>query len=135
MFTHDTRLRVRYAETDQMGQMYHGRYAELFEVGRVEALRSLGFPYKRMEEDGVLLPVHHLSIRYHKPVRYDDELTIRTIITALPTVRIHFRYAVLNEGDEHLTDGETTLVFVDRSSGRPCRAPESLQEALRPWFV
>lgn len=135
MFTHDARLRVRYAETDQMGQMYYGRYAELFEVGRVEALRSLGFPYRRIEESGVILPVRDLSIRYRKPVRYDDELIIRTTITALPTVRIHFRYALLGVGEELLTDGETTLVFLDRSTGRPCHAPVALVDALRPWFT
>ena len=84
-------MRVRYGETDQMGYVYYGDYAEYLEVGRVEALRSLGFPYRRLEEEGVMLPVHDLRITYHKPARYDDLLTIRTIIKALPSVRIVVR--------------------------------------------
>lgn len=134
MFTHETRLRVRYGETDQMGQMYYGRYAELFEVGRVEALRSLGFPYRRIEENGVWLPVRDLHVRYLKPIRYDDELIVRTTITDLPSARIHFRYALIGaDGDCH-TEGETTLVFIDRSTKRPCRAPDDLLAALAPYF-
>ncbi|MBK8227885.1 MAG: acyl-CoA thioesterase [Flavobacteriales bacterium] len=134
MYTHETRVRVRYAETDQMGQMYYGRYAELFEVGRVEALRSIGFPYRRIEENGLLLPVRDLSIRYHRPVRYDDEVTVRTSITSMPAARIHFRYELRHAGDALLTEGETTLVFVDRSTKRPCAAPLDLVAALRPYF-
>ncbi|MFZ1693464.1 MAG: thioesterase family protein [Flavobacteriales bacterium] len=134
MYMHETRIRVRYAETDQMGQMYYGRYAELFEVGRVEALRSIGFPYRRIEEQGVLLPVRDLSVRYHRPVRYDDEVVVRTAITALPTARIHFKYELRDESDVLLTEGETTLVFVDSSTKRPCQAPAEIVAALRPYF-
>lgn len=134
MFTHEIRMRVRYAETDQMGQMYYGRYAELFEVGRVEALRSLGFPYRRIEEEGVLLPVRDLHVRYHRPARYDDELTVRTTITAMPSARIHFRYELRDAEEVLLTEGETTLVFIDRATRRPCRAPQDLARALAPFF-
>jgi acyl-CoA thioester hydrolase len=134
MYTHETRLRVRYAETDQMGQMYYGRYAELFEVGRVEALRSIGFPYKRIEESGVMLPVRELSIRYHRPARYDDEVTMRTTITALPSVRIHFRYELRDASDALLTEGETTLVFVDSLTKRPCAAPKEIVAVLKAFF-
>lgn len=134
MFVHDTRLRVRYAETDQMGQMYYGRYAELFEVGRVEALRALGFPYRRIEERGVMLPVRDLHVRYHKPVRYDDEIIVRTTIAEPLSVRIRFTYELLNEAGELLTEGETTLVFVDAGTKRPCRAPDDLVAAIAPFF-
>jgi acyl-CoA thioester hydrolase len=134
MFTHEATARVRYAETDQMGYVYYGRYAELFEVGRVEAMRALGFPYRALEEAGVMLPVSELSIRYRKPARYDDALTIRTTIIAPPTARIAFRYAVLR-GDELLCEGETTLVFVDRATMRPCRVPQALADALAPHFA
>ncbi|MBK7945484.1 MAG: acyl-CoA thioesterase [Flavobacteriales bacterium] len=134
MFVHDTRLRVRYAETDQMGQMYYGRYAELFEVGRVEALRALGFPYRRIEERGVMLPVRDLHVRYHKPVRYDDEIIVRTTIAEPLSVRIRFTYELLNEDGELLTEGETTLVFVDAGTKRPCRAPDDLVAAIAPFF-
>lgn len=134
MFVHETRVRVRYAETDQMGQMYYGRYAELFEVGRVEALRALGFPYRRIEERGILLPVRDFSVRYLVPVRYDDEVVIRTTIMEPLSARIRFRYVLLSESRERLTEAETTLVFVDAASKRPCRAPADLIAALTPFF-
>lgn len=134
MYSQETSFRVRYGETDQMGYVYYGDYAEYFEVGRVEALRSLGFPYRRLEEEGVMLPVHDLHVRYHKPARYDDLITVRTIIDALPSVRINFRYELRNEADELLTEASTTLVFVDSSTMRPCRAPQHLIDALMPYF-
>ncbi|MBK8500329.1 MAG: acyl-CoA thioesterase [Flavobacteriales bacterium] len=135
MFVHETTVRVRYGETDRMGYAYYGDYAEFFEVGRVEALRSLGFPYKRIEDEGVMLPVHELTVRYHQPALYDDLLTIRTRIIAMPTVRIVFAYELLNEAGVLLTEASTTLVFVDRATMRPCRAPAALVEALRRSFA
>ncbi|MCC6939911.1 MAG: acyl-CoA thioesterase [Flavobacteriales bacterium] len=135
MFVQETKLRIRYAETDRMGYVYYGRYAELFEVGRVEALRSVGFRYRDLEDAGVMLPVRDLRITYHKPARYDDELTIRTTITALPSVRIDFGYEVIDHGGTLLTDGSTTLIFVDGSTMRPRRAPEELVKALAPYFA
>ena len=134
MYTHDHQLRVRYGETDQMGYVYYGNYASYFEVGRVEALRSLGFPYRRLEEDGVMLPVHDMQVTYHRPARYDDQLTVRTTITALPSVRIAFRYEVRSDYGDLLTEATTTLVFVDATTMRPRRAPDTLIEALRPYF-
>lgn len=130
MFEHKTSIRVRYGETDQMGFVYYGDYAEFFEVGRVEALRSLGFPYRRLEEEGVMLPVHDMQVTYHQPARYDDLITVRTIIQVMPSVRIVFRYEVLSPSGELLTDARTTLVFVDRATMRPCRAPKDLLVAL-----
>lgn len=134
MFQHDHPVRVRYGETDQMGYVYYGRYAEFFEVGRVETMRALGISYKQLEQEGVLLPVHELHVRYHKPARYDDALTIRTTIVALPTVRIVFRYGLYDAAGVLLTEGETTLVFVDAQTGRPRQAPEHLLAALAPYF-
>lgn len=135
MFSHEITLRVRYGETDRMGYVYYGNYAQYFELGRVEALRSLGFPYKRMEEDGVMLPVHDLQVQYHKPAFYDDELTIRTTIPAPPSVRIAFTYEVRNTEGVLLTEATTTLVFIDRATGRPVRAPVELLRALAPHFA
>lgn len=135
MFHFDTELRVRYGETDQMGYVYYGDYAEFLEVGRVEALRSLGFAYRRLEEDGVMLPVRELRITYHQPARYDDLLTVRTIIRSLPTARIVFDYEIRNEAGSLLCEASTTLVFVDRVSMRPCRAPEALIAALSERFT
>ena len=135
MFTHSTPLRVRYGETDRMGYVYYGIYAQYFEVGRVEALRSLGLSYKRMEDDGIMLPVHDLQVNYHKPALYDDALTIITRIMTMPSVRIVFNYEVRNEQDELLTEASTTLVFIDKSNGRPCRAPQQLLDLFAPYYA
>lgn len=134
MFSHETAVRVRYGETDQMGYVYYGDYAEYFEVGRVEALRSLGFPYRRLEEEGIMLPVRELRTIYHRPARYDDLLTLRTTIRSMPTVRIVFDYELRNEAAELLCEATTTLVFVDRTTKRPCRAPDALSNALARYF-
>ncbi len=134
MFTHQCTVRVRYAETDRMGFVYYGVYAQYFEVARVEALRSLGLSYKRMEDDGVMLPVHDLNVKYHKPALYDDLLTITTRITTLPSVRIAFTYEVRNEAGDLLTEASTTLVFIDKSTGRPCRAPQALLDLFARYF-
>jgi acyl-CoA thioester hydrolase len=134
MFTHDTTLRVRYGETDRMGYVYYGTYALYFEVGRVEALRRLGFPYRAIEDQGVMLPVHDMQVKYHKPARYDDALTIRTTIRTLPGVRIVFDYEVLDEQGALLTEASTTLVFVDRATGRPRMAMKELLDVLAPYF-
>lgn len=135
MFSYQTTIRVRYAETDKMGYVYYGAYAQYFEVGRVEALRSLGMSYRRMEEEGVMLPVHDLKVTYHKPAFYDDLLTVRTSIIALPSVRIQFAYEVRNEAGELLTEAVTTLVFIDRRTNKPCRASGELLAALAPHFL
>ena len=134
MYSHSITLRVRYGETDQMGYMYYGRYAEHFELGRVEALRAIGFTYKRMEQQGIALPVHELRVKYHKPARYDDMLTVRTTITKLPTVRIVFEYTVHNEAGELLTEAMTTLVFITMTDGSPCLPPQDLVAALASYF-
>jgi acyl-CoA thioester hydrolase len=135
MFTHDTQLRVRYGETDQMGYVYYGDYAEYFEVGRVEALRSLGFPYRRLEEEGIMLPVRTLNITYHAPARYDDLITIRTSISERPAARIRFTYHLYNEEGTLLTEAETVLVFVDKATMRPRKAPESFLAAMERHFM
>lgn len=135
MYAHDTSLRVRYGETDRMGYVYYGDYAEYFEVGRVEALRSLGFPYRKLEDEGIMLPVFDMHVRYHRPSRYDDTITVRTTIEEMPSVRIRFRYELLNEKGELLTEATTTLVFVDALTMRPRRAPRPLADALAPYFT
>ncbi len=117
-----------------MGYVYYGNYAEYFEVGRVEALRTLGFAYRKLEEEGVMLPVRTLNISYHAPARYDDLITIRTSITEMPTARIKFTYQVYNEAGALLTDAETTLVFVDKISMRPRKAPEAFLIAMKNYF-
>ncbi|WP_313804525.1 thioesterase family protein [Flavobacterium sp.] len=130
MKNYEFQVRVRYAETDQMGVVYHGNYAQYFEMGRVEWLRNLGVSYKWMEENGVMLPVVSLSMNYKKPARYDDLLTVRTIFKSQTSVKIEFDYEILNEKGELLTIGNSILVFVDMKTGRPILPPEYITEKL-----
>ena len=129
-----TKLRVRYAETDQMGYVYYGNYAAYFEVGRVELMRQLGTSYREIEKSGLMLPVRDFSIRYIKPALYDDLLTIETRIEEMPTARIKFLYSVFNEAGDLLNTAETTLVFVSKETNRPVQSPDSLLEAIQPHF-
>ncbi|MEZ4786840.1 MAG: thioesterase family protein [Flavobacterium haoranii] len=126
----DIQVRVRYAETDQMGVVYHGNYAQYFEMGRVEWLRNLGVSYKWMEDNGVMLPVVSLTMNYKKSARYDDLLTIRTILKKLSSVKIEFDYEIYNEANELLTTGNSVLVFVDMKTGRPTMAPKYVSEKV-----
>lgn len=134
MFSCETKVRVRYAETDRMGFVYYGNYAQYYEVGRVEALRGVGFPYRAIEDSGIHLPVRDFTIRYYKPAFYDDEVTILTIIPELPSIRLKFQYKCFNSEGELLNEGETTLVFVDTKTGKPCKAPADFLQALKPYF-
>jgi acyl-CoA thioester hydrolase len=134
MYTHSTKVRVRYGETDQMGYVYYGNYAEYYEVARVEMLRSLGMDYASMESSGVMMPVLELNCKYIRPARYDQELTIKTTIAELPGIRIHFKYEIFNESDELINIGTTTLVFVDMEKNKPCSPPEDFMEKLRGFF-
>ena len=134
MIKTETTLRVRYGETDRMGFAYYGNYAQYYEVGRVEALRKLGWNYKEMEDSGILLPVYTFGIKYLKPAFYDDLLSVKTMIKELPKARIRFDYEMYNEKGEKLNEGETTLVFVDAKTKRPCGAPAKFCEALAPYF-
>lgn len=127
---HQTQFRVRYSETDQMRVVYHGNYAQYFEVGRVEWLRNIGISYKWMEENGIMLPVVSLTMNYKKPARYDELLTLKTILKKQTTVKIEFDYELYNEGGELLTTGNSILVFVDMKTGRPVVPPTYIFELL-----
>jgi len=127
---HEFKVRVRYAETDQMGVVYHGNYAQYFEMGRVEWLRNLGVSYKSIEEAGIMLPVVSLTMNYKKPARYDDLLTVRTILKKQEGVKIEFDYEIFNENAELLTTGYSMLVFVDMKTGRPSAPPQYVKEKL-----
>lgn len=128
-----TKLRVRYGETDQMGYAYYGVYAQYYEVGRVEAMRLLGFSYKDVEAKGILMPVTDYTISYKKPAFYDDELTIVTTINEVPKgARIIFDYECFNQNNGLLNTGKVTLVFIDKAKNKPVAAPEwFLQELLK----
>jgi acyl-CoA thioester hydrolase len=135
MFTYEHKgIRVRYADTDQMGYVYYGNYGRFYEIGRVEALRSIGFSYRDMEESGTMMPVYENYSRYLQPARYDDELSIKVTIAELPTARVVFRYEIRNQDGALLNTGETTLVFLNRETNRPTRAPAFLLEKLKPYF-
>jgi acyl-CoA thioester hydrolase len=135
MFKHQTSYRVRYADTDQMGYMYYGNYARLYEIGRVESLRSLGCHYSEFEKSGVWMPVLDLQSRYLKPAFYDDELIIHTRVPSIPLARIFFEYEISREDGSVIHEAKTTLVFLSSDTGRPCRAPDRLVSALSTFFT
>jgi len=135
MFVNEVEIRVRYAETDQMGYVYYGNYATYFEVARVESLRKLGLSYKALEESGVMLPVLEYKSKFLRPAKYDDLLTIKIIIPELPTARIKFEYEVFNELKQLLTTGETTLVFIKADNKRPCAAPAYFLAKIAHYFA
>lgn len=130
MISHLTQFRVRYGETDQMGYVYYGNYAQYFEVGRVEWLRNLGISYKTMEDEGVMLPVIKLQINYLKPAKYDNFLTLKTTLLKKPKVRIEFSYELFNEQQELLVTGNTELVFIDIAKNKPTKTPHKLSEII-----
>ncbi|NLR93198.1 MULTISPECIES: acyl-CoA thioesterase [Flammeovirga] len=135
MLVHETQIRINYADTDQMGFVYYGHYAKFYEIGRTEALRSLGMSYKEMEADGVMLPVLENFSKYIKPAKYDDMITIRTKLIEKPTVKIQFEYELFNQEGELLNTGKTKLAFMSKSTYKPCRAPQRFMEVIAPYFV
>mgnify|MGYP006441541153 CR=1 FL=1 len=130
MISSETKIRVRYGETDKMGYVYYGNYSLYFEVARTEMIRNLGFPYSRLEEEGVMMPVLSMNIKYIRPAFYDDELAIKVMIKEMPETRVLFVYEVYNVKYDLFSVGESVLVFVDQKSMRPSKAPKSLYEAL-----
>ena len=130
MKIYEFNVRVRYSETDQMGVVYHGNYAQYFEMGRVEWLRNIGISYKSMEENGVMLPVVSLNMNYKKPARYDDLLKVKTIFKSQTSAKIELDYEIYNEQNELLTIGNSILVFVNMKTGRPMAAPDYIKEKL-----
>jgi len=134
MYSFDYDYRIRYADIDQMGYMYYGNYAKLYEIGRVEALRSLGLRYRDLEETGIIMPVYENKSRFISPTKYDDLVTIRVIIKALPKVRIVFHYEIYDEQQTLLHTGETTLVFVKTLNNKITTCPEEITDRLLPFF-
>ena len=126
MITHSTSFRVRYGETDQMGVVYHGNYAQYFELGRTEWLRSLGVTYKDMEISGIMLPVISLNSKFVKSALYDDVLNVKTILKNKPLVKIEFDYEITNQHQELICTGTTTLAFMNSKTGKPIKCPEEI---------
>ena len=125
-----TKLRVRYGETDQMGVVYYGNYAQFLEQGRTEWLRELGFSYKWMEANNVFLPVTNLNINYKLPARYDDVISVTTTLRKIPTFRIEFDYKIHNENGDLLVTASTTLVFINSITNKLMKAPDYLLKKL-----
>lgn len=134
-YHHSHQLRVRYAETDQMGFVYYGIYAQYYEVARVEAIRSLGIQYATIERDhGIWMPVMEMHARYLRPARYDDLLTIYTSIPSLPDRDIRFRYEIKNEAGTLLNGALVRLCFLDAESQNRINAPDFIKESLISYF-
>ena len=135
MFTTETQLRVRYAETDQMGVVYHSNYFPYFETARAESIRQLGFTYADMEKMGIIMPVIEVQCRYLRPALYDDLLTIKVILKELPVHhKIEFHHEVLNEKGELLATGKIILYFMEAKTMKRTTMPELLMKKLQPFF-
>jgi acyl-CoA thioester hydrolase len=135
MFVTETKIRVRYGETDSMGYLYYGNYAQYYEVGRAEAIRTLGLSYKEMEEKiGIMMPVMSLQMRYVRPALYDELLTVRTTVRHIPTDTITFYMEIFNEKNKLVNGGSVKLCFVDRISNKTIAPPQYLMEKMAIFF-
>ena len=135
MFIHETHIRVRYGETDQMGYLYYGKYAEYYEVGRAEAIRSLGMSYQEMEKaHKIMMPVMSLQMRFVRPALYDELLTVRTTLRQLSLDTITFHHEIFNEKKKLVNGGSVKLCFVDMATNKSVAAPTYLIEALKVFF-
>tara|TARA_Y100000996_G_C22528149_1_gene645322 strand:- start:631 stop:1035 length:405 start_codon:yes stop_codon:yes gene_type:complete len=134
MIKGEIKLRVRYSDTDQMGYVYYGRYASYYEVARVELFRSLGFSYKNLEEEGIGMPVINMDTKYLLPIKYDEEIIIKTRIEELPSSKIIFYYDIFNKKNNLANSAKTTLTFINLSSKKPVRIPKELLELIENKF-
>lgn len=128
-------IRVRYGETDPMKYVYYGNYASYLEVARVELFRQLGISYDKIEKRGIWLPVSEFNIKYLKPGKYDEKLTIKTQIKQKPGVKIIFDYEIFNEAEEKITTASTTLFFLDATQNKITRCPDWLMVYMEPYFI
>lgn len=128
---HQTKIKVRYGETDQMGVVYHGNYAHYLEIGRLEWLDAIGVSYRQMEANGVMLPVVSMSLKYYKSAVYGDTITISTTLLKRPTASIEFNYKIHNSSGKLLTTAHTKLAFVDMKSNFPMRCPQYILDQLQ----
>ncbi len=124
-------FRVRYSETDQMGVVYHGNYAQYLEMGRIEWLRGFGISYKSMEESGIILPVISIRINFKKSALYDDLITVETQLKRTPLVKIEFDYTIYNEKMEILAEANTVLAFIEKNTNRPVKCPDYVLDKIK----
>lgn len=130
MIVKDIKIRVRYKETDAMGVVHHSNYVNYYEVARTEMLREFGTSYKELEQQGIMLPVHDVSMRFFAPAKYDDLLTVRIIMSELPGVKLTFDHEIYNQDGALLNKGRVVLVFINSESRRACRAPREFVDLL-----
>ncbi len=123
-------LKTRYAETDQMGYIHHSIYPQYLEVARIEFMKSIGISYKKMEEQGVILPVYTLNIKYLIPLTFDETITIKTSVKYLKGVRLCFAYEIFNENNQKTAEAEVVLVFAGED-GKPIKPPKKYLEKLQ----
>jgi len=136
MFVYESKVRVRYVETDQMGVVHHSNYAQYYELARTECFEACsGMTYDTMETEGVMLPILELQSKYLKPAYYNQVLTIKSIVNTLPTVRLKVDYEIYNEANELINTGMTLLVFVNKTTRRPCPPPENFMKQVRQYFT
>jgi acyl-CoA thioester hydrolase len=135
MFTTETQIRIHYALTDQMGVVYHGHYAQFYEIARTEAIRQLGYTYKDIEAMGIIMPVTDIHSRFLRPAKYDDLITVKTVLKELPVHhKIVFHHEIYNEADELLNTGDVTLYFMQVVDMKRCNMPEKLTDVLKHYF-
>lgn len=135
MFTAETKIRIHYALTDQMGVVYHGNYIQFYEIARGEALRGIGFTYKDMEKSGIVLPVVEINSKFLRPALYDDLITVKTILKELPhSYKVQFHHEVYNEEGKLLNVGEVKLYFMSYPQMQRCQMPADLFEVLKTYY-
>ncbi len=134
MLVSETKIRVYYDDTDQMGVVYYGNYARYYEIGRTEMIRELGFSYKQIEDQNILLPARSLNINYLKSAYYDDLLTVRTIVDKIPKVKFPIKTEIYNEAGDLINYGEVVLAFFNGNNNKPCAAPDFFLDKIREHF-
>lgn len=135
MFKHEYSKRIRYGETDKMGYLYYGNYPLLYEIGRSEAIRSLGISYQQLEDEySIMMPVLHVESRYKLPIYYDEMITIETRLHELPTKMIHFHHTIYNQERKNVHEASVKLFFVDMKKNARISAPDCLTIKVEPYF-
>lgn len=136
MYITETQIRIHYALTDQMGVVYHGHYAQFYEIGRGEAIRNLGYTYKDIEALGIIMPVVDVHSRFLRPAKYDDLITVKTTLKELPLHhKIVFHSEIFNEEGQLLNTGDVTLYFMEALGMKRCEMPEALKIKLAKYFT
>ena len=134
MISGEIKFRIRYSDIDKMGYLYYGRYANLYEAARVELFRSLGFSYKKLEDEGVGMPVINMECKFLRPINYDELIKVKTYIKAMPTSKITFHYEIFNEDKILANIGETDLTFINLSTKKAIRLPRKLEDIIKTHF-